>query len=59
MRLFPEESYEEVILSLIEINKEEEELHTETIQNIEKALEDLKRGRLYSTGEVRKEIDIP
>ncbi len=59
MRLLPEESYEEVILSLIKTHKEEEELHTETIQNIEKAFEDLKRGRLYSTEEVKKEIGIP
>jgi predicted transcriptional regulator len=59
MRLFPKEPYEEVILRLIEIGKEEEEeLRTETIQTIEKALEDVKRGRLYSTEEVKKELGI-
>ena len=59
MKLFPRETYEEVICRLMEIDKEEEELSTETIQNIEKALEDVKRGRLYSTEEVKKELGIP
>jgi hypothetical protein len=58
MKLFPRETYEEVIQRLIEISKEEEELSTETIQNIEKALEDVKKGRTYSTEEVKKELCI-
>lgn len=58
MKLFPRETYEEVICRLIEISKEEEELSTETIKNIEKALEDVKSGRLYSTEEVKKELGI-
>ncbi len=59
MKLFPRETYEDVICRLIEINTEEEELSTETIQNIEKALEDVKKGRLHSTEEVKKELGIP
>ena len=58
MKLHPTETYEEVICRLIEINREEEELSTETIKNIEKALEDVKSGRLYSTEEVKKELGI-
>ena len=58
MKLFPRETYEEVIQRLIEISKEEEELSTETMQNIEKALEDVKKGRTYSTEEVKKELGI-
>ena len=56
MKLYPRETYEEVICRLIEISKEEEELSTETTQIIEKALEDVKSGRLYSTEEVKKRI---
>lgn len=56
MKLLPKETYEEVICRLIEISKEEEELSTETIENIERALEDMKRGRLYSTEEVKREL---
>lgn len=58
MKLFPRETYEEVIQRLIEISKEEEELSTETIQNMEKALEDVKKGRIHSTEEVKKELGI-
>jgi predicted transcriptional regulator len=58
MKLFPRETYEQVIIRLIEASKEEGELSIRTIKNIEKALEDIKRGRLYSTKEVRKELGI-
>lgn len=58
LKLFPRETYEDVISRLVEISKEEEELSTETIQNIEKALEDVKEDRLYSTEEVKKELGI-
>ena len=58
MKLYPRETYEEVIRRLIEISREEEELSTETIQNIERALEDVKSGRLYSTEEVKRELGI-
>ena len=58
IKLFPRETYEEVIRRLIEISREEEELSTETLQNIERALEDVKSGRLYSTEEVKKELGI-
>jgi len=58
MKLFPRETYEEVIQRLIEISREEEGLSTETIQNIENALKDVKKGRIYSTEEVKKELDL-
>lgn len=57
MKLFPRETYEHVIIRLIQTS-EEGELSTRTIRNIEKALEDVKKGRLYSTEEVKKELGI-
>lgn len=57
MKLVPQETFDDVICRLIEISKEEE-LSTETIQNIEKAFKDVKRGRLYSTEEVKRELGI-
>ncbi|KYK34855.1 MAG: hypothetical protein AYK18_13580 [Theionarchaea archaeon DG-70] len=51
MKLFPRETYEEVIQRLIELS-------AETIQNIENALKDVKKGRIYSTEEVKKELDL-
>jgi predicted transcriptional regulator len=58
MRLFPRETYNEVIIRLILTNQEESELSEQTIKNIEKALEDVKKGRLYSTEKIRKELGI-
>jgi len=58
VKLFPRETYNEVIIRLIMISQEEAELSEQTIKNIEKALEDVKKGRLYSTEEVRKELGI-
>ena len=58
VKLFPRETYNEVIIRLIMTSQEETELSEQTIKNIEKALEDVKKGRLYSTEEVRKELGI-
>jgi predicted transcriptional regulator len=58
VKLFPRETYNEVIIRLIMTSQEETELSEETIKNIEKALDDVKKGRLYSTEEVRKELGI-
>ncbi|MGD2248520.1 MAG: hypothetical protein PVF58_08935 [Candidatus Methanofastidiosia archaeon] len=58
MKLFPQEPYEDVICRLIKIYTEEGELSTDTIQNIGKALEDVKKGRLYSTKKIKRELGI-
>ena len=58
MKLFPRETYNEVIIRLVLTSQEETELGEQTIKNIERALEDVKKGRLYSTKEVRKELGI-
>jgi predicted transcriptional regulator len=58
VKLFPRETYNEVIIRLVMTSQEETELSEETIKNIEKALDDVKKGRLYSTEEVRKELGI-
>lgn len=36
----------------------EEKLSAKTIKNIKKALDDIKRGRVYSTNEVKKRLGI-
>ncbi|MGC1122146.1 MAG: hypothetical protein WBA22_13740 [Candidatus Methanofastidiosia archaeon] len=58
MKIVPRETYEDVIRRLIEISRQEEELSTETMENIKKSLEDIKEGRLHSTEEVKKELGI-
>ena len=58
LKVFPRETYNEVIIRLVLTSREETELSEQTIKNIEKALEDVKKGRLYSTEKVRKELGI-
>jgi predicted transcriptional regulator len=58
MKIVPRETYEDVIRRLIEISRQEEELDTETLENIKKSLEDIREGRLLSTEEVKKELGI-
>jgi len=56
MKIHPRETYSRVIERLIKYSGEEEELSPEAIKNIENALEDVKKGRTYSTAAVRKKL---
>ncbi len=54
------ETYEEVIDKLILFAKENEEskmeLSNETLEGIKEAKEDIKKGRVYSTAQLKKEL---
>jgi len=43
---------------LIKYSGGDEELSPETLKNIERDLEDVKKGRTYSTGEAKKKLGI-
>jgi len=58
MKLYPRETYSSIIERLIQLYAEEEELSPQTIKNIERALKDVKKGRVYSTKEVKKRLRI-
>lgn len=58
MKIHPREPYSKVIERLMQVSVEEEELSPKTLKNIEKALEDVKRGRVYSTKDVKKKLGI-
>lgn len=58
IKIHPRETYNKVIERLIQLSKEEEELNPKTIRNIEQALEDVKRGRVYSTHEIKNKLGI-
>ena len=58
MKIHPRETYSKVIERLVNLSMEEEELSPQTIKNIEQALEDIKKGRVYSTKEVKKKLGI-
>lgn len=58
MKAHPKESYNEIIDRLISISYDEQELSEQTVKNIEEALEDIKRGRLYTTKQVKERLAI-
>lgn len=58
LKTHPKESYNMVIKRLLQTRIDKEALSEETIQNIERALHDVKAGRVYSTGEVKKRLGI-
>jgi len=58
MKIHPREAYGKVIERLIENESEEEELSPQTIKEIEEALDDIKKGRVYSHEEVKRRLKI-
>ena len=58
LKLHPGESYDSVIERLIETGVDEEPLPEETLRRIGEALEDLKAGRVYTTEEVKRKLNI-
>ena len=57
IKSFERQSYDEVLNNLID-NCEEESLSEEEINEIQKGLEDIKRGRVYSIESVDKRLGI-
>jgi len=57
VKMFPRETYNQVIERLLE-REREETLSPRTIRNIERALGDVKAGRTHSTKEVKKKLGI-
>lgn len=58
MKMFPRETYNQVIERLARKEAEEETLSPETVRNIEESLKDIKAGRVYTTEEVRKKLGL-
>lgn len=54
LKNFEKESYEDVIERLVNTAKEDQELDAEEIKQIEKSLEDLKKGRAIPYKEAKK-----
>ena len=55
LKLYPRESYEDVIWDLLEGNME---LSKEMKKNLEKAYKDIEEGRIYTHEEVKKELGL-
>ena len=58
IKIHPRETYSKVIERLIKHSSEEGELSPETIKNIERALSDVKKGKVCSTIEAKKKLGI-
>ena len=58
LKRYPRESYSSVVERLVNLAIDEEPLSDEAILGIEKALEDIKQGRLHSEEEIMKELDL-
>jgi len=56
LKIHPRESYNEVIERLVAMAVDEETLSEETIRDLERSLEDLKAGRVYTLEEVMAEL---
>lgn len=56
MKRHPRETYEEVIVRLIDSSEDAEPLSDEAIRGIEESLEDIKAGRLVTLDEARAEL---
>lgn len=56
LKLHPRESYNDVIKRLVAIAVDEEPLSQEMIRDLERSLEDLKAGRVYTLDEVMAEL---
>ncbi len=57
LKNFERQSYDEVLNNLID-NREDEILSEEEISEIQKGLEDVKRGKVYPIEQVAKELRI-
>ncbi len=58
MKTHRRETYNEVIKRLMASSRQEEILSEQSLKNIESALEDIKKGRVYSTNDVRKKFGL-
>lgn len=56
LKIHPREPYNRVIERLMEIRTDEGVLSDETIRSIEKSLEDVKAGRVYTMEQVKKRM---
>ncbi len=55
LKLYPRESYEDVIWDLLEANME---LSEEMKKELERAYKDIEEGKIYSHEEVKKELGL-
>jgi predicted transcriptional regulator len=58
LKLHPRETYNEIIVRLIDCSEESEPLSTSTIDALEKGLKDLKEGKVFPRDEVMHRLGV-
>ena len=59
LKNYPSETYNEILSRMLEIMAEtREELSSQTLNNIQKSLEDIKAGRVSSHKEVKQRLNL-
>ncbi|HEY8110450.1 MAG TPA: hypothetical protein VIG05_06260 [Candidatus Nitrosotenuis sp.] len=54
----PGETYETVIVRLLKITQEDDVLSKTVIKNIEEGIADIKAGRVYTSKQVKKKLEL-
>lgn len=52
------ETYESIIVRLLKFSQQDDILTKEVIKNIEQGISDIKAGRIYTTEQLNKELDM-
>lgn len=52
------ETYESIIVRLLKFSQQDDILSKEVIKNIEQGVADIKAGRIYTTEQLNKELDM-
>jgi hypothetical protein len=55
---YPGETYEDVIIRLLNIIQEDDVLSKQVIKNIEEGIADIKAGRVYTSEQVKKRLGL-
>jgi len=55
---YPSETYETVISRLLQSSKEDDILSDEVIKNIEEGIADIKKGRVYTSKQLKKKLGL-
>ena len=59
MKIFPRESYDDVVNRLLNVTEEDEGILSEkTIKDLEEGVADIKAGRVYTSEQVKKKLGL-
>lgn len=57
-KLYPNETFDQIIQRLVKKRDYDDELSPQTIKDIEEGVKDIKAGRVYTTEQINKELGL-